>query len=77
MDHFATCHQLWISPQINWDGKLLGCCINQKDDFGNVFELGLKECLRGKKYVYAKKMLLGKVGPRKDIPCYDCKYYKN
>jgi len=33
-----TCRQLWFEPQINWDGKLLGCCCNGwKGDFGNVF----------------------------------------
>jgi len=71
------CAQLWIAPQINWDGKLLGCCINKTVDFGNVFEKGLKECLRSEKYVYVKKMLLGKAKPRKDTPCYNCRYYEN
>jgi MoaA/NifB/PqqE/SkfB family radical SAM enzyme len=23
---YAMCYQLWNSPQINWDGRLLGCC---------------------------------------------------
>jgi len=76
IEAFAPCQQLWISPQINWDGKLLGCCVNRYGDFGNVFEKGLKECLKSEKYIYAKKMILGKVKPRKDIPCYDCHYYK-
>jgi len=31
------CLQLWSAPQINWDGKLLGCCVNQWGDYGNVF----------------------------------------
>src|SRR6516162_7442105 len=29
----SICHQLWDVPQINWDGKLLGCCINIWGDF--------------------------------------------
>ena len=24
----GICHQLWDDPQINWDGKVLGCCRN-------------------------------------------------
>jgi MoaA/NifB/PqqE/SkfB family radical SAM enzyme len=28
------CHQLWDQPQINWDGKILGCCRNFWGDFG-------------------------------------------
>jgi MoaA/NifB/PqqE/SkfB family radical SAM enzyme len=69
------CYQLWDSPQINWDGKLLGCCVNRRKDFGNVFEEGLESCLKSEKYIYAKKMLQGKVEPRKDIPCFDCPYF--
>ena len=69
------CWQLWFSPQINWDGKLLGCCVNRDSDFGNVFELGLKKCLRSEKYIYAKKMLLGREKARDDIPCSKCPTY--
>ena len=36
------CHQLWDAPQINWDGKILGCCRNFWGDFGgNAFTEGL------------------------------------
>jgi MoaA/NifB/PqqE/SkfB family radical SAM enzyme len=71
----AKCKQLWQSPQINWDGKLLGCCVNLWDDFGNVFDSGLRNCLKSEKYNYAKKMLLGKVPAREDIPCTKCSIY--
>ena len=71
-----SCYQLWTFPQINWDGRLFGCCINTWDDFGNVFEIGLKECIKSKKYIYAKKMLLGKEKAREDILCFHCSVYK-
>lgn len=71
-----ACFQLWTAPQINWDGKLLGCCVNHFGDFGNVFEEGLETLLASEKYVYAKKMLLGEVPERKDIPCSQCNRYK-
>jgi len=71
------CNQLWDSPQINWDGKLLGCCCNFWEDFGNVFESGLKHCLKGDKYVYAKKMLLGKRKSRGDMPCTRCSGFES
>ena len=41
------CHQLWDAPQVNWDGKLLGCCLNNYADFGNAFEVGLEAALAG------------------------------
>jgi len=62
--------------QINWDGKLLGCCDNCWGDFGNVFESGLKSCLKSEKYKYAKKMILGQKKARDDIPCFYCPDYK-
>lgn len=71
-----ACFQLWTAPQINWDGKLLGCCVNHFGDFGNVFEEGLDQVLQSEKYVYAKKMLLGEAPERKDIPCSQCNRYK-
>jgi len=70
----VLCKQFW-TPQINWDGKLLGCCVNEWVDFGNVFEQGLSGCLKSEKYVYGKKVLLGKEKARADIPCSRCPVY--
>lgn len=71
----SLCKQLWHAPQINWDGKLLGCCVNKWKDFGNVFEDGLEKCLKSKNYKLAKKVVQGKALPTKDIPCYGCPNY--
>lgn len=71
-----ACLQLWTSPQVNWDGKLLGCCVNFFGDFGNVFEQGLDQCLSSERYQYAKQMVLGEKPPRDDIPCSQCKRYQ-
>jgi len=69
------CLNLWHSPNINFDGKLLGCCVNHWADFGNVFEEGLEKCLRSERYEYAKEMLLGVRPERDDIPCIRCRIY--
>jgi len=70
------CSQLWNSPQINWDGRLLGCCINYWDDFGDIFKKSALEALNDMKINYARDMILGKKQPREDIPCSKCIYYK-
>jgi len=71
------CHQLWLAPQISPDNELLGCCNNSSSNtFGNVSRLGLQKCLRGERFIYAKKMLLGRVKGREDIPCFQCSKYK-
>jgi hypothetical protein len=72
----AICHQLWDQPQINWDGKVLGCCRNFWGDFGgNAFRDGLFRSLNGEKMRYARAMLLGKKAAREDIPCTTCDIY--
>jgi len=72
------CHQLWNSPQINWDGKVLGCCRNFWGDFGkNTFKEGLIEVINGEKMKYARLMLKGLTPERVDIPCTTCNIYKD
>ena len=72
----VICNNMILAPQINWDGRLLGCCSYSTGDYGvNVFEVGLKKALHSKLYVKSKKCLL-KVHPREDVygdsPCYNC-----
>jgi hypothetical protein len=69
------CVGCWTAPQVNWDGKLLGCCVNVWADFGNVFDAGLMECLGGEKYRAMKKALLGIAPVSPDIPCSRCSIY--
>ena len=69
------CMQLWKNPQINWDGKLLGCCVNKWDNFGNVFQDGFQSTINSERYFYAKQMVLGRKPAREDIPCSKCKVY--
>jgi len=73
----GICHQLWDDPQINWDGKVLGCCRNFWGDFGgNAFTDGLTESINHEKMSYARDMLLGLKPPREDIPCTTCEMYE-
>ncbi len=73
----GICHLLWDAPQINWDGKVLGCCRNIWGDFGreNAFEDGLLNSINSEKIEYARGMLLGKKVAREDIPCTTCSIY--
>ena len=72
-----VCHQLWDEPQINWDGKVLGCCVNHWGDFGgNAFRDGLTASVNTEQIQYARAMLLGRAPPREDIPCTRCWEYQ-
>ncbi|MEO1703341.1 MAG: glycosyltransferase [Pseudomonadota bacterium] len=72
------CRQLWHSPRINWDGKVLGCCRNFWGDFGgNAFSDGFLDAINNSKIRYARQMLNGESPPREDIPCTTCDVYLN
>ena len=72
----GICWQLWSEPQINFDGALLGCCVNTWGTFGdNAFEVGLERALASPGLRYAKEMLLGKAPPKAGIPCTTCAVY--
>jgi len=72
----GMCRGMWTSPQLNWDGRLLGCCVNPSSGFGNAFETDLSELLKGERYRYAQGMLLGQNPPRPDLPCAPCPIYR-
>ncbi len=71
----GICNQLWIQPQINYDGKVLGCCVNHWGDFGTAEKGALEPVLNSEKINYARQMLTGKKETRADIPCASCKIY--
>src|SRR6516165_6479500 len=66
------------TPQINWDGKVLGCCVNHWGDFGgNAFRDGLTASVNTEQIQYARAMLLGHAPPREDIVCTRCHVYRD
>ena len=72
------CYELWLSPQINWDGKLLGCSRNMWGVFGgNVFESDLMSVINNEKMRYAREMLMGRVPAREGMPCMRCAVYQS
>jgi MoaA/NifB/PqqE/SkfB family radical SAM enzyme len=70
-----VCCELWRMPQINYDGRVLGCSVNFWGDYGDVFKDDLINVLNSEKINYARAMLMGKKPPRDDIPCTRCKFY--
>jgi MoaA/NifB/PqqE/SkfB family radical SAM enzyme len=71
-----TCSQLWLDPQINSDGRVLGCCVNHWSDFGNAFAKPIDQVLGDETMTYARQMLMGKAAPREDIPCFSCSHFQ-
>ena len=76
-DFYSTCNQLIYSPQINYDGRLLGCCSTRNNDWGiNVFNYGISKAVNDKRYKDAViSLLLGKPVDN-DTPCAKCERIK-
>lgn len=77
----TLCAQLWMAPQINWDGKFLGCCANHYPEFGdeNLFNVSLAEFMNRETVKNTKLMLTGKLkgnSPRNTY-CERCRYYQD
>ena len=70
----AYCKDLLFYPQINWDGRLLGCCQVYRSDFGlNVFEEGLVPVMNSDKYRSTLIALLdGSEITDGSVPCRTC-----
>lgn len=78
LSNWFFCSMLWNDPQINYDGRILGCCSLYNDDFaGNVFKDGYFKAMNNPKILYAKAMLTNNAKPAKDIPCTNCWVYND
>ena len=69
---------MWLRPQINWDGKLLGCSRNIWGYYAeDVFSGNLADSLNNATMEYARGMLMGTQPEDPSIPCCRCSVYKS
>ena len=72
----AYCSDLFFSPQINWDGRLLGCCQIYRSDWGmNVFEEGYLACLNSEPYRGTLRRILLSDCAEGSMPCATCRRF--
>jgi len=75
-DYKRPCCQFWHSPQVSWDGKVLGCCVNKWKSYGNAFSDGLNPVLENDLYLKTLDVLRGFKTIDDSIPCYSCPTFK-
>ncbi len=69
-----NCHLLWTETVINWEGSVLPCCsvYSEKYSFGNIKEDSFKKIWNNKKYISARKNVLGRKNNANTV-CHICK----
>jgi radical SAM protein with 4Fe4S-binding SPASM domain len=70
----TSCRELWGKSVVNWDGSVFPCCAVYGDrySFGNALSEGFASVWNGKKYVAARKEILGKIKASNTV-CHICK----
>jgi hypothetical protein len=72
------CLQTWRSPQVNWDGRLLGCSGNKSVSYADdALGSSFAREINNDHIQYARKMLMGIAPPRDDIACTVCDSYRD
>ena len=72
------CHEMWIWPQVNWDGRILGCSRNIWGAYpGNAFSADLVEGLNSSAMESARAVLMGLRPLDPDMPCARCSVYRS
>ena len=75
-EYKAPCYHCFVSPQINWNGKILGCSVNKWKTIGDINEMSISEWENSQYF----KTMVGILFERKDcpntIPCFYCPNYQ-
>lgn len=71
-EYKQPCYQCLFSPQVNWNGDVLGCCVNKWRGLGNATHNSLSDIMNSHIYKLMIDFLFGKCSVSKDIPCFYC-----
>lgn len=75
-EYKAPCYHCFTSPQINWDGKILGCSVNKWGVFGNINDQSILEWENSDNYKHLVSVLFEGEPCTADLPCYHCPNYQ-
>lgn len=71
-EYKAPCYHCFSSPQINWNGDILGCSVNKWRSLGNVFTSTLSEWQQSPAYKALVSLLFEGQLSDIDLPCKYC-----
>lgn len=71
-EYKSPCYHCFSSPQINWNGDILGCSVNKWRILGNVRESSLYDWESSEVYKALVNLLFFGEKDEIDLPCYHC-----
>ena len=74
-EYKAPCYHCFVSPQINWNGDILGCSVNKWGIFGNVNSLSINEWKESPIFNKLVSVLFERDECPIDFPCSHCPNY--
>lgn len=74
-EYKAPCYHCFVSPQINWDGKILGCSVNKWKALGNVNDTDIQSWQASDTFQRLKEVLFDNGLCDESLPCYHCPNY--
>jgi len=74
-EYKAPCYHCFSSPQINWNGDILGCSVNKWKVMGNAFRHSMTEWEESEVFKELKDVLFEGKECTESLPCYYCPNY--
>lgn len=74
-EYKAPCYHCFVSPQVNWDGQILGCSINKWKALGNIVNEDLLTWQKSEKFKQLVSVLFEGKPCDDSLPCYFCPNY--
>lgn len=71
-EYKAPCYHCFSSPQINWNGDILGCSVNKWRSLGNVKDGSLTQWTESEGFKALVKLLFEGRDTSIDLPCKHC-----
>lgn len=71
-EYKSPCYHCFSSPQINWNGDILGCSVNKWRILGTLREHNIAEWEQSRIYISLVNLLFHGIKDETDLPCYHC-----
>lgn len=71
-EYKSPCYHCFSSPQINWNGDILGCSVNKWRILGSLREYNIIEWEKSRTFTSLVNLLFHGIKDETDLPCYHC-----